>query len=247
VRPGRWAGARTTQAIVVVTVVCWLVGLIPGVPLASWLGFAPAVSVSEPWRALTVVLVHDSPSPLHLLFNMVGVLVFGSFLERALGPWRFLVVYALSALGGSAAVLLLASPFDPSWVTLHVGASGALFGLLGVVLTPTRRLDRNLGGALAFLVLNLVFSFVTPGVSWESHLGGLVVGFALGCAALLPRPRRTAAAAAHADAGADGRVRGGAGARAGVASLWFWPASLIVAGTLLLACWPHLRAAAMLG
>ncbi|WP_245579904.1 rhomboid family intramembrane serine protease [Brevibacterium album] len=205
------------------TAACWLVGLVPGVHLASWLGFAPAVSASEPWRALTVVLVHDSPSPFHLMFNMVGVFFFGGFLERALGSLRFLVVYALSALGGSAAVLLLSSPFDPSWITLHVGASGALFGLLGVVLAPTRRLDRNLGGAVAFLVLNLVFSFVTPGVSWESHLGGLLVGFALGCAALLPR------------------------VRAGAASMWFWPASGIVAVMLLAASWPHLRAAAMLG
>ena len=187
-RTGILAGAPVTQAIVIVTVACWLVGLIPGVELGRLLGFSPLLSATEPWRALTVMVVHADV--LHLLFNMVGVLLFGSFVERSLGHARFLAVYLLSGLGGSAAVLLLAAPYEPGWFSLHVGASGALFGLLGVVLTPTRSLDRNWGGAAVFLVLNVIYSAVSPGISWESHMGGLVVGFALGLRGTAAEARR---------------------------------------------------------
>lgn len=219
-RPGLLAGARVTQAIVIVTVACWLVDLVPGVELGMLLGFSPLLAAAEPWRALTVMVVHADA--LHLLFNMVGVLLFGTFVERALGPLRYLAVYLLSGLGGSAAVLLLAAPYEPGWFSLHVGASGALFGLLGVVLTPTRALDRNWGGAVVFLVINVIYSVVAPGISWQSHAGGLVVGFALGCAALLPR------------------------ARDRETSVWFWVAAAILVATMVVAVLPALRASALM-
>ena len=208
---------------------CWLVDLIPGVQLGLLLGFSPMLSATEPWRALTVMLVHADV--MHLLFNMIGVLLFGGFVERALGHARYLLVYVLSGLGGSAAVLLLSAPFDPSWYSLHVGASGALFGLLGVVLTPTRALDRNWGGAAVFLVINVVYSLITPGISWESHAGGLVVGFALGCAALLPQARRTRRT------GEEDPPR-----RPRLPQVWFWIAAAGMVATMLAASVPGLRA-----
>ena len=224
-RTGILAGAPVTQAIVIVTVACWLVGRIPGAEPGRLLGFSPLLSATEPWRALTVMVVHADM--LHLLFNMVGVLLFGSFVERSLGHARFLAVYLLSGLGGSAAVLLLAAPYEPGWFSLHVGASGALFGLLGVVLTPTRSLDRNWGGAAVFLVLNVIYSALSPGISWESHTGGVVVGFALGCAALLPR-------------------RGGHSTRDRAVTVWFWTASGVLLVTMIIAVLPGLRASALM-
>lgn len=234
-RRGILAGAPATQAIVLVTVACWLVDLIPGVELGRVLGFSPLVSATEPWRALTVMLVHADA--MHLMFNMIGVVLFGGFVERALGTVRYLGVYLLSGLGGSAAVLLLAEPFQPDWFALHVGASGAVFGLLGVVLTPTRVLDRNWGGAAIFLIINVVYSVVSPGISWQSHAGGLVVGFALGCAALLPRSR---------DAGASEGVPGSAGVRVRGAGLWFWAAAGLLLATMLAAALPGLRASSFM-
>lgn len=228
-RPALLAGAPVTQAIVITTVACWLVDLIPGVQLGLLLGFSPMLSATEPWRALTVMLVHADV--MHLLFNMIGVLLFGGFVERALGHARYLLVYVLSGLGGSAAVLLLSAPFDPSWYSLHVGASGALFGLLGVVLTPTRALDRNWGGAAVFLVINVVYSLITPGISWESHAGGLVVGFALGCAALLPQARRTRRTGEE-DPPRPPRLP----------QVWFWIAAAGMVATMLAASVPGLRA-----
>ena len=244
-RTGLLAGAPVTQAIVIATVACWLVGLIPGVGLGRLLGFSPLLSATEPWRALTVMVVHADV--LHLLFNMIGVLLFGSFVERSLGHARFLAVYLLSGLGGSAAVLLLAAPYEPGWFALHVGASGALFGLLGVVLTPTRALDRNWGGAAVFLVLNVVYSIVSPGISWESHAGGLVVGFALGCAALLPR-RGTATNRGGAGRDGVGRVRTGRGhaGRDGAVTAWFWAAAAVLLVTMVVAVLPGLRASALM-
>lgn len=201
--PRLWA----TPAIIAVTVLAWLIGLIPGTDLASRFGFAPVYSYYEPWRALTVALVHDSPAPMHLAFNMIGVFFFGGFLERALGPAKMLTAYVLSALGGSVAVLCFAVAGLAPVYALHIGASGAVFGLLGVVLTPTRRLDRNWSGALVFLALNLGYGLLIGGVSWESHLGGLVVGFFLGCAGLMPRSSRAR-------------------------SIGFWTAALVLAGAL---------------
>ena len=87
--PGLLAGVPVTQAIVIATVACWLVDLIPGVELGRLLGFTPFLAAVEPWRALTVMLVHADV--MHLLFNMIGVLLFGGFVERALGHARYLL------------------------------------------------------------------------------------------------------------------------------------------------------------
>src|SRR5699024_8712996 len=164
------------------------------------LNFDPAHAIEQPWRVLTVALVHAQPSPFHLLANMIGLFFFGTFVERALGHWRFLTVYLIGTVGGSAMVLLLAEPFSRDWVTNHIGASGAVVAIIGVLLVPTRRLDRNLTGVVAFVALNFGYGFLVEGVSWQSHLGGLITGFVLGCAALLV-PRR------HDGAGSAG-IRG---------------------------------------
>ncbi|RAC17454.1 rhomboid family intramembrane serine protease, partial [Burkholderia multivorans] len=107
-----------------------------------------ALTLDQPWRLLTVALVHEQPSPIHLLANMIGLFFFGSFVERALGRWRFLAVYLLGAIGGSVMVLLLAEPWSRDWVTNNIGASGAVFAIIGVLLVPTKRLDRNITGVV---------------------------------------------------------------------------------------------------
>ncbi len=181
-----------TRTLLIVTTVAFLAELIPGFDLLRRLSFVPALTLEQPWRVLTVALVHEQPSPFHLLANMIGLFFFGSFVERALGHWKFLAVYIVGTAGGSAMVLLLADPFSTDWVTNHIGASGAVFAIVGVLLAPTRRLDRNIAGVLVFVALNFGYGFLVAGVSWESHLGGLITGFVLGCAGLLgPRQSRT--------------------------------------------------------
>lgn len=179
-----------TRTIMIVTGVVFLAQLVPGLDLLRRLSYVPALTLDQPWRLLSVALVHEQPSPIHLLANMIGLLFFGSFVERAIGAWRFLVLYLLGAIGGSVMVLVLSEPWTRDWVTNHIGASGAVFAVIGVLLVPTRRLDRNITGAVLFVVLNFGYGFLVPGVSWEAHLGGLLTGFVLGCAALLvPRAR----------------------------------------------------------
>ena len=175
----------------------WHLQLVPGLGVQARLGYSPVLSWDEPWRALTAAFVHAQPSPLHLLFNMIGVFFFGSFIERAAGSVFFGIAYLLSALGGSVLTLLLALAGISPPNAMYVGASGAVFGIVGTLLAPTKRLDRNLGGVIGFVLLNVLVLFFDLNIAWEAHPGGLLVGFVLGCARFLPPPRLVSPQAMH--------------------------------------------------
>lgn len=159
----------------------------------TWTGrwaFSPLVGAEEPWRFLTSAFLHSPGSVLHIAFNMVALWMVGPYLEAALGRARYLTLYLVSAIGGSVGAVLLA-PAVGGWNTPMVGASGAVFGLFGAVLVVLRRLGRDAGGIVGILVLNGVLSFVLPGIAWQAHLGGLVVGAVLGAAyAYAPKERQ---------------------------------------------------------
>jgi membrane associated rhomboid family serine protease len=128
----------------------------------------------EPWRMITSVFMHGSV--LHLLFNMYALFIFGQGLEHTLGRARYLILYLLSGLGGSVAVDLIASPYQGV-----VGASGAIFGLMGAYFI----IQRHLGGTnvqlLVLVGINLVIGFIPGvGISWQAHLGGLAAGALIG-------------------------------------------------------------------
>ena len=173
------AGAPVvTYAIIGVTAFVYLLTLIPGgfgdsvqsalLFFAPWL--YPGLSGAfEPWRLLTVALVHSGIW--HVGLNMLALYMIGRTLEPLLGRGRFLTLYVLSALGGSVAVTLLA------FGTPVVGASGAIFGLFGALLVIGRHLGANIAGIAIVVGINLVIGFV-PGmnVSWQAHVGGLVSG-----------------------------------------------------------------------
>jgi membrane associated rhomboid family serine protease len=108
--------------------------------------------------------------------------VIGKDIEPALGRSRFLAVYLVSLLGGSTAVMLLSAPN-----ALVAGASGAVFGLMGALAVLLRRLRIPLGQVGGLIVVNLVITFLLPGISVAGHLGGLTVG-ALATAALVYAP-----------------------------------------------------------
>ena len=166
-----------SYAIIGITTFAYLLTLIPGVGNVienALLFFAPALypeltGTSQPWRLVTVSLIHSGLW--HLGLNMLALWMIGRSLEPLLGRARFLTLYLLSALGGSVAVTLL------SFGTPVVGASGAIFGLFGALLVIGRHIGANVAAIAIILGINLVIGFL-PGsnVSWQAHVGGLVVG-----------------------------------------------------------------------
>lgn len=152
---------------------------------SRWI-FSPAWGEYEPWRFLTAAFLHSRGMVLHIAFNLYALWLVGPFLEQQLGRLRYVALFVLSAVGGSVAFLLLGDYLQPV-----VGASGAVFGLFGAVLVVLRRVGADARQILVFLAINAVIGFVVPGIAWQAHLGGLVVGAALGAAfAYAPRDRR---------------------------------------------------------
>jgi membrane associated rhomboid family serine protease len=154
-------------------------------PLFAELAQVPVlVQLGQWWRVLTAAFLHIGP--LHLVFNMLAVLIFGSELERQMGRWRFLALYLVSILGGAAAIQLFGTP-----VAAYAGASTAIWGLFGglAVLMLVNRQD--IRGLATLLVINIVISFL-PGVSLVGHLGGLAAGVLVTAVMVVTRRRRPA-------------------------------------------------------
>ena len=169
VRPG----SRTpvvTYTILAITVAVFLLQQVTGGFVTQLLLYWPPLTPTEPWRMLTAALVHSERSLFHILFNMYSLFVLGPLLEGLIGRARFLAVYVLSAFGGSLAVLYLA----PAQAV--VGASGAIFGMLGAFFIIQRRLGGQSAQLIVLIGINLAIGFVVPGISWQAHVGGLVVG-----------------------------------------------------------------------
>ena len=150
--------------------------------------FGPLIARGEYWRLFTAMFLHAGI--VHLAFNAFGLFIFGQLVERTYGHARFLTIYVLAGLSGSVASYLFNS------IAPGVGASGAVFGVLGALAafflaqrnTFGSVARQNLAGLLLFTGVNLVFGFATPGIDNWAHIGGLAAGFGLGLA-LAPRYR----------------------------------------------------------
>ena len=144
----------------------------------EWL---PGVAAGAPWQLLTGAFTHVELW--HIGFNMLALYVLGPQLESLLGRWRFLALYLLSAVGGSAAVMWLGAEFQPV-----VGASGAIYGLMGALLIVIRKMGGDASQLMLWIGINVVITLVVANVSWQGHLGGFVVGAAI-AAVLVYAPR----------------------------------------------------------
>lgn len=141
------------------------------------------VSSGEYWRLLTSGFLHEGL--LHIALNMLALYFIGLALERIIGRWRYLAVYLISLLGGSAIVMVF-SAFNSS----TIGASGAIFGLMGALVVTFKRFHFDLRQLVIIVGINLFITFRIAGISWQGHLGGLVVGALIGAAMVYP-PART--------------------------------------------------------
>jgi membrane associated rhomboid family serine protease len=144
------------------------------------------VADGEYYRLLTSAFLHENL--VHIALNMYALYLFGPPVEAALGRARFLVLYLVSAIGGSALSYAFANPAQAS-----LGASGAVFGLLGAFLVINRRLGRDTSGVMVLLAINFVFGLVAPRIDWRAHLGGLIAGVLCAAAfAYAPEKKRAA-------------------------------------------------------
>jgi membrane associated rhomboid family serine protease len=145
----------------------------------TWL---PGFSDGAYWQVLTAGFTHVTI--LHIGFNMFALWVIGPQLELALGRVRFLALYLLSLLAGSAVVLWAAPEFQPT-----LGASGAIYGLFAALLVLAVKVGGDVRQLLALIAVNVFITFAVPNISWQGHLGGFFGG-ALVIAALVYAPRR---------------------------------------------------------
>jgi membrane associated rhomboid family serine protease len=160
-------------------------GLIGEARIADGTPFGEIVGVAhgEWWRLVTSGFLHANA--IHIAFNCLVLYQLGQLLEPLLGRARFALVYLVAMLTGSFGVLLL----DPDHFT--VGASGAVFGLMGAAVAVMRTrginpFDTGLGG---MIVLNLIITIAVPGISVGGHVGGLIGGFVAGFILLDAGPR----------------------------------------------------------
>jgi membrane associated rhomboid family serine protease len=135
-------------------------------------GQLAGVAHGEWWRIVTAAFLHYGP--LHLGINMFSLYYAGTLLEHVIGRWRFVLLYIASGIAGAAGALWL----SPNAIT--VGASGAIFGILGGLFVLERSRHIATGGQVAgLIVLNLIFTFAVSNISVGGHLGGLIAGVAL--------------------------------------------------------------------
>ncbi|MBP5160312.1 MAG: rhomboid family intramembrane serine protease [Lachnospiraceae bacterium] len=165
-----------TVVILAANTVVFLLGFIKGEDFAYDYGiFPPAVRAGEYYRLFTSFFIHADFA--HFLCNMFVLFSIGQMFESVLGHIRTAVIYLLSGLGGSAAVMLIEDEY-----TLTVGASGAIFGMIGALLVFMLRNKRfDLAKNIVIgLAINLAITFTSKTVSVGGHVGGLVSGLVLG-------------------------------------------------------------------
>jgi membrane associated rhomboid family serine protease len=166
-----------TKIMIAINVAIYLVTAVQGIGLNAPGGtlfnkmflYGPYVHQGDWWRLITAAFLHASI--IHIGFNMFALYVIGTPVENYLGRIRYLGLYLVSGLAGSAGALVV----TPNALT--VGASGAIFGILGAMLILEWQATGKLGGnALTMIVINLALTFTIAGISIGGHIGGLIGG-----------------------------------------------------------------------
>ncbi len=175
---GQSSSAIAAWLLIAINLVLYLVRVI-NPEFAAQLGLFPPEFWDRPWTLVTYMFIHANIW--HILANMITLYFFGSYLNRLLGTWKFLIVYFAGGILGGIAYLLLAPEYS-----VAVGASGAIFALGGTlaVMRPRLRvivfpIPAPLPLWIAILGIFVIFSFL-PNVAWQGHLGGLVLGLVAG-------------------------------------------------------------------
>ena len=177
-------GAPVTKVLIGINVALFLAELLTGAVsamggtgprLVSMGALVPyLVAHGEYWRLFTAMWLHGGL--LHVAFNMYALYIGGSYLEMIAGKGKYLAIYLVAGVAGNVAVYLLAAP-----ISVTIGASTAIFGIFGALfIYSLHNRDSAVGRALSsmgtVILINLVITFVVPGISWQGHVGGLIGG-----------------------------------------------------------------------
>ena len=188
-----------TYVLIALCVVIYVIQWASGGALTNAWVLDPRLIASQPWRLITSAFLHSTSFIPHLLFNMYALFIFGPALERFLGRARYLALYLVGALGGSLGVVLLyqlaiaTNGASSKWLAGFLawgpalGASGAIFALMGALLVLRKAMGLQLTQILIVVVVNVAFGFIAPGIAWQAHLGGLGVGAAIAGVYLVTR------------------------------------------------------------
>ena len=174
-----------TFVLIGINVVAFLLMLVSGIDetATQWGMFPPSIALdNEWWRLITSAFLHGGW--LHIAFNMYVLYALGPSLERVLGHSRYLVLYLMAALGGAVCSYAFSDV-----MTVSVGASGAIFGLMGALVVAGKKLRYDISQVLILLAVNFAIGFLAPGVDWKAHVGGLVIGAAVAAIFVLPPAR----------------------------------------------------------
>ena len=164
-------------------------------PLTDIFSFVPANAFSEPWTFVTSIFLHAHltcdvlgncvPYFNHIFFNMIALFFFGLYLESRVSSRVFLFNYFLAGIIGNIAYLIT----DPVGIIPAVGASGAIYGVMGALTILAPSLIVFIGGfmpmpmaiaAIFWVILNVVGLFNPSGIAYQAHLGGIFVGILVG-------------------------------------------------------------------
>jgi len=178
-RTGIVGSTNPTPVVIALVAICVVVYAASGFGKASVitrLGMWPngVHYLHEYYRIFTSLFLHLDF--LHIAFNMITLLIVGPAVEVMLGKSRFLALYLLAGIGGNVLSYLIAPAAGVS-----AGASGAIFGVMGAYVVLARIQRKPLAQVVALIVINLVIGF-TGNIEWQAHVGGLIVGAALGLA-----------------------------------------------------------------
>jgi membrane associated rhomboid family serine protease len=180
-----------TYILIGLCVVTYAAQLVSGGALTSAWVLDPPQIASQPWRLITSAFLHSPGFIPHLLLNMYALFIFGPPLERFLGRLRYLALYLIGGLGGSLGVVLLYELWvisrgaSSEWLGgmldwgPTLGASGAIFALMGALLVLHKAMSLRLTQLLIVVAVNVAFGFFVPGIAWQDHLGGLGIGAAI--------------------------------------------------------------------
>jgi membrane associated rhomboid family serine protease len=174
-----------TYALIGVNVVIFLLQMTTGInTVARQFGMWPiGIAIGDEWwRFAASAFLHGSW--IHIAFNMYVLFIIGPTLERILGHIRFILLYVYAAMGGA-----IASYVFSDVRTVSVGASGAIFGLMGALVVAGQRLRYDIRMVLILLGINIVIGFLAPNIDWRAHLGGLVTGALVAAIMVLPKRR----------------------------------------------------------